>query len=301
MKIHLGMNLLYAAKRWIEPDVWGQQIGQRWGLEYAQFCFDLLDPRATQESKNEYCAEVKKAEQKYHFKMHSCLTGSATFWYLLLMHPFAKGREDAWRWCELAAETSEMLGAHSLGGPIAAASVSDYANAERFKYLTDEFIKGMQHFANYASKHGQEFIFFEPSTLGREGLVHLDQAKSLYDRLNKNVDIPIYLMLDVGHQCGAEAKGIDRDPYKWLEELGQYSPVVHIQQTDGEADHHWSFAEKNNAKGIIKIDKVLNSLEKSGLKEVWIFPEFFYGTDVDDSQILEEIDESFEYIKSFTR
>ena len=47
------------------------------------------------------------------------------------------------------------------------------------------------------------------------------------------------------------------------------------------------------------MDKVLNSLEKSGLKEVTIFPEFFYGTDVLDDRILEEIDESWVYFKAF--
>jgi len=45
MDAYLGMNLLYATKRWPEPDVWGQQVGERWGLDYVQFVFDLLDPR----------------------------------------------------------------------------------------------------------------------------------------------------------------------------------------------------------------------------------------------------------------
>jgi hypothetical protein len=299
MKIHYGMNLLHAAKRWIEPDVWGQHIGERWGLENAQFCFDLLDPRATLESRKEYASEVEKATKKYGFKMHSCLTGSGTFWYTLLMNPFPNGRKDAWHWCELAAETSEMLGAKGLGGPVAAASSSDYKNAERFAFLKKEFIKGMQSFAQSAADHHQEYVLFEPSNLGREGLIRIDQAKELYDALNKDSAIPIYFMLDVGHQCGYEVSGRDSDPYAWLEELGQLSPIVHIQQTNGKADCHWSFTKENNDKGIIKMDKVLTALEKSGLKEVTIFPEFFYGTDVLEEKILEEIDESWEYLKKF--
>lgn len=299
MKIHYGMNLLHAAKRWIEPDVWGQHIGDRWGLKLAQFCFDLLDPRATLEARKEYAEEVKKATSKYNFEMHSCLTGSGTFWYTLLMNPFVKGREDAWHWCDLAAETSQLLGAKALGGPIAAASSTDYANPERFKFLMDEFVKGMQHFAKSAAASGQEFIMFEPSNLGREGLIHIDDAKVLYEKLNSDTPIPIYFMLDVGHQCGYEVSGRDSDPYAWLEELGQYSPVVHIQQTTGKADCHWSFTKENNAKGIIRMEKVLESLDKSGLKEVTIFPEFFYGTDMDDEKILEEIDESWDYLKPF--
>ncbi len=299
MKIHLGMNLLHAAKRFPEPDVWGQHVGQRWDLRYAQFCFDLLDPRSTEASKKEYCNEIKKAEAKYNFKVHSCLTGSATFFYHLLMNPFPEGRKDAWRWCELAAETSEMMGSIGLGGPIAAASSKDYADPIRFSFLMDEFVKGMQHFAEYGAQHGQEFILFEPSNLGREGLISLDKAKDLYEKLNKNVPIPIHFMLDVGHQSGYEMKGKDRDPYQWLIELGQYSPIVHLQQTDGEGDRHWAFTKENNEKGIIRMEKVLEALDKSGLKEVWFFPEFFYGTDGLDSWLLEQIDESFEYLKKF--
>jgi sugar phosphate isomerase/epimerase len=301
MKIHYGMNLLYAAKRWIQPDVWGQHIAERWRVEYAQFCFDLLDPRATLESRQEYALEVEKASKKYGFKMHSCLTGSGTFWYTLLMNPFPKGREDAWQWCELAAETSEILGAKGLGGPIAAASSSDYKNAERFGSLKKEFVKGMQFFAKSAAKHNQDYVLFEPSNLGREGLIRIAEAKGLYEALNKDTVIPIHFMLDVGHQCGYEVSGRDSDPYAWLEELGQLSPIVHIQQTNGKADCHWSFTKENNKKGIIRIEKVLNALGKSGLKEVVIFPEFFYGTDVLDERILDEIDESWDYLKEFQK
>ena len=106
-------------------------------------------------------------------------------------------------------------------------------------------------------------------------------------------------MLDVGHQCNPDVSGPDSDPYAWLEKLGTYSPIVHIQQTDGKADRHWPFTKEFNEQGIIKFDRVLNSLEKSRLDEVWIFPEFFYGTDADEERVLADIDESFEYLKNF--
>jgi hypothetical protein len=46
MKVHLGINNISAAKRCPEPEEWGKQVTQRWGLKYVQFCFDLLDPRS---------------------------------------------------------------------------------------------------------------------------------------------------------------------------------------------------------------------------------------------------------------
>jgi sugar phosphate isomerase/epimerase len=293
------MNLLYAAKRWIEPEIWGQQIGERWGLRYAQFCFDLLDPRSTLDLRKKMCAEIKNAAQKYNFVVHSCLTGSGTFFYPLLMHPYQEGRDDAVQWCKLAAETSEMMGAIAVGGPLGAATSEDYKVKERFTFLMDQLAAGMRTFAEFGAQYNQEFVIFEPSNLEREGLIRLDFAEDLFKDFNRDTPIPVYFMLDVGHQCSPEVSGQDSDPYIWLEKLGKYSPIVHIQQTDGVADRHWPFTKEFNEKGIIKFDKVLNSLEKSGLKEVWIFPEFFYGTDADEEKVLSDIDESIAYLKKF--
>ncbi len=297
MKVHLGMNLLYAAKRWIEPDVWGQQIGERWDLRYAQFCFDLLDPRSTLDLRQKMCAEIMEATKKYKFQVHSCLTGSGTFFYPLLMHPYAEGREDAIEWCRLAAETSEMMGAIAVGGPLGAATSVDYQDNERFDFLMGELAAGMRAFADYGSQHTQEYVIFEPSNLEREGLIRLDQAEKLFEEFNHNTPIPVYFMLDVGHQCSPDVSGQDSNPYAWLEKFGKYSPIIHIQQTDGKADRHWPFTKEYNKQGIIRFDKVLESLEKSGLEEVWIFPEFFYGTDADEEKVLADIDESIAYLK----
>ena len=92
MKVHLGMNTIYATKRWPEPDAWGQQIGQRWGLKHVQFVFDLLDPRSIPSARQKYCAEVKQAGAKYGFEIHNCFIGVAAYTYNYLLHPFKELR-----------------------------------------------------------------------------------------------------------------------------------------------------------------------------------------------------------------
>ncbi|MCC8167565.1 MAG: sugar phosphate isomerase/epimerase [Planctomycetes bacterium] len=52
----------------------------------------------------------------------------------------------------------------------------------------------------------------------------------------------------------------DSDPYAWLTALGPYSPIVHMQQTDGVASHHAPFTEETNAKGIITGERLLKAL-----------------------------------------
>lgn len=55
----------------------------------------------------------------------------------------------------------------------------------------------------------------------------------------------------------------DSNPYKWLEKLAPYSPIIHLQQTDGISSPHAPFIEANNRKGIIDGKKVLTAIKKS--------------------------------------
>lgn len=55
----------------------------------------------------------------------------------------------------------------------------------------------------------------------------------------------------------------DGDPYAWLEALGCWSPVVHMQQTDNMSASHAAFTPKDNATGIIKGDSLLRAIAKS--------------------------------------
>jgi sugar phosphate isomerase/epimerase len=101
----------------------------------------------------------------------------------------------------------------------------------------------------------------------------------------------------------------DGDPYKWLEALGCYSPIVHLQQTDGKVSDHWPFSDKFNAQGIISGKKVLDSLFKSyfqsdkGMplkcKEIYLTIEVFAGTSEIPYDILQKINESVLYWKDF--
>ena len=59
----------------------------------------------------------------------------------------------------------------------------------------------------------------------------------------------------------------DGDTYAWLERLACYSPIIHLQQTDGNSSSHKAFTEKNNRHGIINGDKVLRAIATSCSQE----------------------------------
>jgi sugar phosphate isomerase/epimerase len=54
----------------------------------------------------------------------------------------------------------------------------------------------------------------------------------------------------------------DRDgkPYEWLRELGAYSPIIHMQQTDGITSGHAPFTAQTNERGIINGKDLLEAL-----------------------------------------
>jgi len=55
----------------------------------------------------------------------------------------------------------------------------------------------------------------------------------------------------------------DGDPYLWLERLGCYSPIIHLQQTDGRSSAHLPFTSQWNAAGIIHPAQVLQAISRS--------------------------------------
>ena len=53
----------------------------------------------------------------------------------------------------------------------------------------------------------------------------------------------------------------------WLEDLGGYAPIVHLQQTNGKSSGHLPFTEETNEMGIVHPGKVLEALARCYQKE----------------------------------
>ncbi|MBQ3100802.1 MAG: hypothetical protein IJC50_07420 [Clostridia bacterium] len=102
----------------------------------------------------------------------------------------------------------------------------------------------------------------------------------------------------------------DGDTYKWLSELGCYSPIVHLQQTNGVSSSHLPFTKECNEKGIITGEKVFNALynaynqpddDSMPIKpdSVYLTLEMFTGTADINRAALIRMRESVDYWRSF--
>ena len=97
----------------------------------------------------------------------------------------------------------------------------------------------------------------------------------------------------------------DCDIYSWLASLAPYSPVIHLQQTDGGGSPHHPFTESFNRTGIIEPEKILKAVKASyesvnqpllrPCEEINLTFELFFGLTDTPSEILGALSESVKY------
>ncbi|MFP4380401.1 MAG: TIM barrel protein [Candidatus Sumerlaeia bacterium] len=106
------------------------------------------------------------------------------------------------------------------------------------------------------------------------------------------------------------AKPEDGDLYAWLERFGAHSPIIHLQQTDGNASAHRPFMEPFNSDGIVTGEKVLRAIASAyeaetdpalppRCKDIYLTLEVFSSTADYPDAILERQQKSVEYWRKF--
>lgn len=100
------------------------------------------------------------------------------------------------------------------------------------------------------------------------------------------------------------------DCYETLRELGCFSPIIHLQQTDGVTSGHRPFTEAENRRGIIRPRRFLKALRESyerpvedGMPlrctEIYLTLELFSSTTSIMRDVLRDCAESVEYWRRF--
>ena len=143
---------------------------------------------------------------------------------------------------------------------------------------------------SYLGSESAYDIFQEAS---RRGGVGADKTAA---RIEEEMDRYPYLF----------AEERDCDLYRWLEELGCYSPIVHLQQTQGKFSSHLPFTAAHNEVGIVHPLKVLHAIARSydraprpgtpaRCKDVYLTFEIFPRTTDRTRDILPALAESVRY------
>jgi len=286
-KVILGINNGFAAKNWPEPGEWARIIAEELGLKEVQFSFDLLEPTLPEPARSEICEEVIRAVEAYDLEMRSSFTGLIIYAQNHLAHPNPAMRSQALQWFQAAIEVSDKLGVEACGGHIGAMSALDYADPKRRQFIREALVESVLNLTTLAAGLGQKYFLWEPMPTPREYPHTPKEAIELMDELNTRSAIPVYICFDVGH-CNSFDFSKPGDPHEWLEKLLPWVRIVHLQQTDGKADHHWPFTPEFNKVGVINPKRVVEIVKNSPFVDVPLLFELGHAFDASDEQIIDD-------------
>jgi len=289
----LGVNNCFAVKRWPEPEAWAKIVRESMGLDLVQHSFDFVELGGPPTLWRGQAQRVKEACERVGLILHSTFTGLAAYSSNLLLDPDVAVRQHAEQWYQSAIGFTAAVGGRATGGHVGAFSVSDWRDANHRREREQGLRASLQRLAAEARDAGLSELYIENLAGAREPSTMDGVARLLTSGDASHV--PIKLCLDVGHQCVPGTTGAERDPYAWLERLGSKSPVVQLQQSDAEGDHHWPFTAAANARGRIDADKVLAALDRSGAEEVALILEVIPPFEQDDDQVLDDMVASARY------
>lgn len=271
--------------------MWAAFVRQELGVELVQFSFDLLDPWWPETLSRPLAKRVRAAVAAEGLTLHSTFVGLAAYTYNGLLHPDAEGRRAAELWFERASDLAAEMGAPAIGGPVGGVSVQQFAKMPTDTRHYDEFIRTFGKLTAHAKRAGLEEWLIEPTPLKRELPWTVLGAQQLLRDLEDVAALPVRYVLDVGHALYQPLYGPEASLAPWLD-LGRHIGLVHVQQTDGESDSHWSFTRP----GIVDVVGLAAQLERASI-HVPVILEVFYPFEQDDEAVRRDLVASVEHCR----
>ena len=298
----LGVDNCFGVKRWPEPEAWLEIIKEKLGLDIVEFDSDFLDPLfISEEVSYKVADEIKKAAKLSGVFLHNYFTGEMTHCVNLISHPDKRIRKYGMKWVEKAIKLASKLGVKGIGGHFDTIPSSGLKDDKKLKYYKDLIVDNFIHFSELAYNEGHKLLMLEQMYSPSEIPYTIKQTYELIDRINKKSKILVSPVIDVGHTCcqNFPHSPEDRDPYNWLREFGSVAEVVHLHQTTSTESCHWHFSDNYNSEGIIEAEKVLDALNESGAKEIYLILEIFFPLNMNDSQVISEMIKTVSYWKEY--
>jgi len=293
MRLQLGINTCFAVKRWPMPDDWAPIVREQLGLRLVQHSLDLVDLHGSRERLDMQTGQLRDAVIAHDLSLHSTFTGLAAYSANLLLAPDAADREDAEEWFRTAIAFTAGSSARATGGHVGCFSVPDWQDAARRAELWTGLQGSLAALAGDARIAGLDYLVVENLAVAREPST-MAMIRELLD--DGDADrVPIRLCLDVGHMCVPGTDGDDRDPYAWLRQLGRSAPVIQLQQSDPDGDHHWPFTRQFNSLGRIDANRVIEALGEGGVEDSALVLEVIPPFEQEEAVVLRDLAESVDY------
>jgi sugar phosphate isomerase/epimerase len=267
MIARLGVNLGFATNRYPEPDDWARIVGEELGLHTVMFAADLLSMFYPQQVIDEQVEEVRRQARYHGFRIDSIFTAAFTR-VNHVCHPNPEIREQWVGYLRRLAQVGARMGARTMGSHFGIMSMRDYLSPDARERMTGIAVENWHRIAETAREAGIEYLIFEPMSVPREFAATIESTRRLLERVNRGIAIPMKLCLDVDHGDVSSQNPRDTDPYAWLEEFAEVSPVVHVKQSSRDKSAHRPFTADSSREGLIRAEDVLAALERGGATDV---------------------------------
>lgn len=254
------------------PEVWCGVIKDM-GLKKLEYFADHMDPllfRPVVRDRSKFFQDTVRAIENAGLEVWSGATARVSYLQNMLSHPWPDMRAVAMDWMRAFIDQAVALGAPYISGHY---DVIPKPDVERSLHACiDRMCDSLVEVSHYGKQQGLKAIFIEVMHRAQIQPYTIEGARYILNRCNASSSIPVYLHYDVGHSAFVKNDPAhterDRDIYEWLRTPfgANEMLLVHQQQSDDKASHHWPFTADYNARGIVDGRKCIEAVEESGVK-----------------------------------
>lgn len=288
----LGLNVSFAVKRWMEPEILAKICKEDFKVEHIQFSWDFIDPWWSREARDKIAKQYKEAFKNFGLIIDSNFAGLSAYTFPHFLGPLKEQRDLALEYFKKAIDVSLILGTTVIGSPVGGMSNRVSNNEVLREEAYKEMLEYLYILAEYGAKEGLSEIQIEATPLITE-FPHSPKASIKLMEDLKESAIPYKLLIDWGHALFKPLLKEEADIDLWFEKCKEYIGGIHLQQTDGLYDRHWDFTDPN---GIITPEKILESTKKAGLDDVYQYLEVITIYEEKDETVFENMKKTMEYL-----
>jgi sugar phosphate isomerase/epimerase len=288
----LGLNLSFAVKRWMEPDILAALVADDLGIANVQFTFDLLDPWWPEEARDGLAADYRAAFARKGVSIDAAFGGLASYTYPQLLAPDGRVRAISLAFFKRAVDMALALGAPVMGTPVGGMSNRDSGDPARRRERYLEMLSLVRALAAYGAERGLGEIHVEATPLFTEFPHSPEASVGLMEDL-AGTPIPVKLLIDWGHALYRPLLGPEADIDLWFARCGPHVGSIHLQQTDGLLDRHWDFT----AGGLVTPELIREATGRAGLGDVVQYLEIVPAFESPDEEVLEKTRRSLEILR----
>ncbi|MDR1835471.1 MAG: sugar phosphate isomerase/epimerase [Fusobacteriaceae bacterium] len=289
----LGLNLSFAVKRWMKPEVLAAMCREIFDVNYVQFTWDLIDPWWPGDVRDEFAGQYARAFEKRGIEIGATFGGLASYSYPQLLAPDPKMRDVSETFFKRAIDLTRAMGVKAVGTPIGGMDYADARDPETRAALYREALERIRRLAEYGRQKGLDHMEIEVTPL----ITEFPHSPETSIRLMKDLEgsaIPVKLLIDWGHALFKPLLKEEADISLWFKTCKDYIAAIHLQQTDGQWDRHWDFT---NPDGTLTPEYIVEKTKEAGLENIVSYLEVVTIFEDDDDHVLDGMKKSMELLR----